>query len=278
MAGYRIVEKVFVWKGSEFRYLTSGEGKQPVLAFHGYGLGAESFSGFIHGFENECTFFLFDLPYHGGTRTERSFLFDHKSLREWLLSFLSKQRINTKIHLLAFSLGGNFALSLMQVCPENIVSCTLIAADGLAPKPGFRLLTRTMLGRLIFQGFIHYPQPIFFLFGWVRKMKWLPDKVLDFYQASSDSELKRQLLYSRWRSVSGIFPDVNEIGRQVRAHHLNVLMIFSKNDKVIPWSYARKFAFRLGESAELIELNDGHQLMNRKTVVLWQNWFGKNFL
>lgn len=276
MAGYRIVEKVFEWEGSGFRYVTAGSGPSPVLAFHGYGLGAESFLSFVRGMDNECTFFLFDLPYHGGTRTERSFLFDHSGLRRWLIAFLLDQGINERIHLLAYSLGGNFALSLMQVSPEKIHTCTLIAADGLAPKPGFRLLTRTMAGRAFFQGFIRFPQPIFWLFSLIRQLKWLPGKVVDFYVSSSDSELKRQLLYSRWRSVSGIFPDLKLIVRQNQRYHIPLLMIFSKNDKVIPWYYARKFSERMGPDAEMIALYDGHQLLTKKNAALWQKWMKKH--
>lgn len=276
MGGYRIVEKVFVWNGSEFRYLHVGDGSQVVIGFHGYGLTAESFLSFARGMETECSFFLFDLPYHGGTRTERSFLFDHDGLKRWLLDFLHTIERSGKVHLLAYSLGGNFALSLMQACPENIHSVALIAADGLAPKPGFRLLTRTMAGKAFFQGFIRFPQPIFFLFDLIRRLKWLPEKVIDFYRASSDTELKRQLLYSRWRSVSGIFPDLGVIIRQKDQFRTSVLMIFSRNDKVIPWKYARKFADKMGVYAEMIELNDGHQLLNRSNAELWQNWLKKH--
>lgn len=259
------MEKVFKWRNSSIAFESFGDGPVTLVAFHGYGQDKTAFRPLKPAFEKHYTVYAIDLPYHGNTVWNEKQELDHNDLHDLILGFLKENGIEGKAGLLGYSIGGNYVLGLLEKCPELISEVWLMAADGLRPKPGFYFLTKTLVGKLLFKGFVTFPQPVFVI---LRLAKWagiVPERVTRFFRFNIDSKQKRQQLYRRWKSVSRIRGNLSSIKRTINQHKIPVRMIFGLNDGVISYRFAEKFALDL-DNVQLELIDQGHQLLESSVL------------
>lgn len=262
-----ISTEVFSWKSSTIFYRAWGRGPKLIIAFHGYGLDGKSFYPITERLSEEYTIIAVDLPHQGRTRWREPNALNQKTLCDLIHSFLKHLNYSGKITLLAYSIGGNYALGFAQRSPEMVEKLILIAADGLKFKPLFWFITRTWSGRLLFEGFVQAPQPVFWLIRWGRRLKIYPPRVLTFFYESISSKTKRTALMKRWISVSRILPKQKAVISTLNEHSIYVGLLFGLRDHVIPVENARKFASKI-KSSKLITPDQGHQLLTHHNTAL----------
>lgn len=268
----QIKQHVFQWKSSTLFYRVWGNGPELVIAFHGYGLDGSSFIPVTSMLEQTHTIVAIDLPFQGRTRWRETDALSRSELKELIYAFLDKIEHTGKVSLLAYSIGGNYALGLTAQCPERIKQVVLIAADGLKFKPLFWYITSTFTGKAIFSGFVYFPQPVFFL---IRLGRWLglfPPRVLNFFYESISTRNKRAALRMRWVSVGRILPRKSTLVSVLNRNHMPVKLLFGRKDHVIPVKNAEKFAQSLN-NATLVILEQGHQLLHKGNAEVLQRLF-----
>jgi pimeloyl-ACP methyl ester carboxylesterase len=257
---------VFQWKSSTICYRRWGNGKELMIAFHGYGLDGTSFFHISESLLEKYTWIAIDLPYQGRTRWREPGILGEEELCLLIKQFLKHIGHTEKVNLLAYSIGGNYTLGLVHRAPELINKLILIAADGLKFKPMFWFITRTWLGRAFFKGFVVLPQPFFWLISLSRTLKIYPPRVLTFFYESIATRNKRAALMLRWISVSRILPSQKEVVRIINTHNVPVFLLFGKRDQVIPVKNAESFNAKLINS-RLCILDQGHQLLTKQNAV-----------
>lgn len=235
-----------------------------MVAFHGYGQDKSSFEPLVTALGKHYTIYAIDLPFHGNTAWKEPHELEKDELKDLVVSFVRETGISGNISLMGYSIGGNYVLGLMQSCPELISEIWLIAADGLSPKPGFYFITRTWPGRLFFRGFVIFPQPVFIALKLIKTANLLPDRVFRFFMVNIESRKKRQLLYLRWRSVSHIRGNLRMIKEKINTYEPAVILLFGKNDGVIPYKSAIRFAQNL-KNVHLKITDQGHQMLDMET-------------
>ena len=133
----QIKADVFQWKSSTLFYRTWGKGDKLMIAFHGYGLDGKTLYPITQEILEEYTVVAIDLPYQGRTRWRETSTLTGHELKTLIEQFLLHIQHKGKITLLAYSIGGNYALGLVHHCPEIVDKLVLIAADGLKFKLPF---------------------------------------------------------------------------------------------------------------------------------------------
>lgn len=258
------MDKVFTWRNSDLSYRIYGSGSKSLIAFHGYGQSKEVFKDLVDVFGSEYQVVACDLPFHGKTIWRESEAIQDHEIYALSQEFLTHLNIDKKFTVLGYSIGGNFALALTAAFPTRVDSLWLLAADGLRFKPGFWFITRTILGRWFFNGFINFPRPVFFLIRLLHRLKVYPDKLVQFFMNNIDSKEKRKAIYKRWRSVSVMLRKNRFIWSQINSQNIPVKMFFGRFDKIIPVRNAIRFSKPLNK-VNLVILEDGHQILNKKT-------------
>ena len=128
-------------------YQKIGNGKKILLSFHGMGQDFLCFQKFAQTFENQYTTYLFDLPYHGksggidGNNYVENEVITKEIWKEYLEKFLQESQIQT-FSIIAFSMGGRFALATVEAFAERIEELILLAPDGITEDPKYVLATR----------------------------------------------------------------------------------------------------------------------------------------
>ncbi len=244
-------------------YHTFGTGNATLIAFHGYGRTGEDFLVFEPDLGERFTIHAFDLPFHGNSpasseRADRPF--SPRELGDFFTAFAD--RIGAKrTALMGYSLGGRVALSLLGTMPERISKTILIAPDGLRPRPWYRVLASSPWGRARYRSFIERPQRVHGIAHALHRTGLLHGQMHRFVIGQTDSHEKRRFLHDVWLSYRDIEPDLNEVVTRLRAHQIQLDLVFGELDPVISARPGRRIATRAPELIRVHVLPFGHRLL-----------------
>ena len=181
-------------------------------------------------------------------------------MSDLMLQFLSHLNVNSKVSLLGYSIGGNYALGFLSHFPEMMNEVWLLAADGLQRKPAFYFLTKTNLGRAIFRAFVLYPGWVFSTVKLAEKIGFLKYNAMRFYISTIDTKKKRNDLFLRWSSTARIAPGAKKSINTLNKHQIPSYLIYGKKDSVISFKNAKRFEQKTDNST-LVLLEKGHQIL-----------------
>ena len=247
-------------------YHEYGSGTKPMLAFHGYGMTGRQFHVLKDSILAKYQVYGFDHFFHGESKldeswTEKDILqgmpreIVKSYLEEWF-SIYGRQRVS----LLAYSIGANFALILLEEFPDMIGDIILMAPDGLSVYKGFDFLMHNVAGK--------------FFFRRATKSKWLAPSLLKnlkrigFIDSSLhtiayneiDTSKKRQDVYYTLNIIKQLKPDTDKIVALINQYQIKTTLVFGKDDKLFPLGPAKPFIAKL-DRVEVLEVPFGHWLV-----------------
>jgi len=116
----------------KMRYAKRGSGSENIILIHGFGGDLDNWLFNIDALAEAATVYAIDLPGHGGSGKQ---LADPKlaALTAAVSSFMDKAGIGSA-HLVGHSLGGAIAMQMAIDHPAKVKSMTLICSAGLGPE------------------------------------------------------------------------------------------------------------------------------------------------
>jgi len=242
-----------------------GAGTKPLLAFHGYGMTGRQFHVLGKSVLPHYHVYGFDHFFHGDSQldnwTETQILAGmpkalvRNYVEEWLKVY-GRQRFSV----MAYSVGANMALILVEEYAELIDDIILMAPDGIAGYKGFRFLTENSIGK--------------YLFKQVTKSKWLApallkslkririiDKALyKIAHSEMDTGQKRLDVYYTLNFIRLLKPDINKVAALINQYAIKCTLIFGRDDNLFPRAPAMPF-INILNNAEVHEPPLGHWLV-----------------
>lgn len=249
--------------------VTLGQGSKTILAFHGIGQDHRCFMPLVEVLKGQYTFHLFDLPFHGQSPPLAT---EKLSMGEWqgfLSDFLTENHID-KFSVLGFSMGGKFALATLQLFPNRIESCWLLAPDGITESPWYRLATQFWLGKALFRFFVsninHFKKLSKPLIKWGLVQK----SAVKFAEATLATSTQRERIYRSWLGFSLIRPNMKKVAEITSQNKVEVKIFLGEYDTLLPAHYVFPLTKRL-PSLQPIILKIGHHRLIEKVAEWVQN-------
>ncbi|MHA4810116.1 alpha/beta fold hydrolase [Flavitalea flava] len=250
---------------SRIRYCSWGTGNKVLLCFHGYGESAESFTILEESLAPDFTVFAIDLPFHGGTDWKEGLYFDPETLVELVTKMVADHNGPAGgWHLLGYSMGGRVALDLLGKIPEKIEKLVLLAPDGLKVNGWYWLATQSRPGNWLFRKTMQYPGWFFFILRLADKLKFVNQSVYKFTIRYIGQRQVREELYQRWTTMRDFRPDIPSLRALIREKNIPVRLMYGRYDRIILWERGQKFIEGIEPFCELVILDCGHQLLERK--------------
>jgi len=255
------------FKTSTIHYSYGGDGKNLLLCFHGYGESEKSFH-FLEKYLPPSYFLIaIDMPYHGETVWKEGMNFTMDDLENIILVLQDKHNfLGQPFSMLAFSMGGRIALSILQRKQQQVSRLILLAPDGLVINFWYWLSTQTHLGNKLFLATIHKP-------GWFLKMVKLSNRlgllnqsIYKFVDHFLHDKKKRKQLYLRWTCFRKIKPDLAKLKESISQYKIPVHLVYGKHDRIIVASRGEKFKTGIEPYCTLESLNCGHQVLHEKNI------------
>lgn len=248
----------FITEGkTKLHYRKLGHGPRVLLAFHGFGQDSAYYEPVAEGIQEQYTIYAFDLFFHGESWLAKT----HTPLTKEFLSelvgrFLEAKQVKT-FSVAGFSMGGKFALTLLESFTDRIHSVFLVAPDGI--KTSFWYNVATYPGWLsgIFKRTVVKPEPFFKFVRVMGRYKLLHPGILRFAAHQMNSPAKRLKIYKSWTGFRLLVFDINEIIGLFNRSNIPLVLFLGHFDQIITAQGLKFFTDAL-QNCQVVTLKTGH--------------------
>ncbi|MCC8425431.1 alpha/beta fold hydrolase [Mucilaginibacter sp. UR6-11] len=242
-----------------------GEGQRPMLAFHGYGMTGKQFHVLSQSVLKKYHVYGFDHFFHGESKlanwTEaqilagmpKAMVFEY--VEEWF-----KQYGRQRFSVMAYSIGANLALILVEEYADLIDEIILMAPDGLSVYKGFELLRNRGWGKYLFNKVTKSKWLAPALLKNLRKVGFIDESLYQIAYSEMDTEQKRLDVYYTLNLIKLLVPDVVKTAHLINQHKIKCRLIFGRHDELFPKKAAMPFINLLADP-EVHEVELGHWLV-----------------
>lgn len=242
---------------SKLHYRVIGHGDRALLAFHGYGQSSAYYQAMERALGSDYTIYAFDLFFHGGSILHKSNMpLTKPYLNEFIAHFLEKYNIE-RFSLMGFSMGGKFALTLVETMPERIEELFLIAPDGIKTSFWYNIATYPGWLQQLFKRTVLKPDLFFGLLRMLDKYNMVHKSLIRFAHYQMDSTPKRLRVYRSWIGFRELNFDIRHIVELLNKYKIPVIMFLGEYDQIISPKRVGVFVKAL-DQGELVLLKTGH--------------------
>ena len=245
---------------TKLQYQTYGQGKRIIFAFHGYGQESSHFHAIADALRPDCTLYAFDLFFHGKSKLPKSRMPLQKTHLSALIQKLLQQDNITRFSVIAFSMGGKFALTLIEAFAPQIDKVLLIAPDGIKTNFWYSLATYPGWLQGLFKRTVLRPVPFFKFLHFLDRRKLVDKGLIKFAHWQMESTPKRLRIYKSWTGFSQLTFDIRHIVNLLNQNKIEIILILGEFDKVIPQRSLQIFVKAL-QYGKLILLKTGHTFL-----------------
>ncbi len=232
---------------------------------------------FFHGFDQDHTAVEPLIPYLQETRIVSLNLFGHQlsnikidlkenHLKEIFNDLFEKEQLHDAT-LMAFSLGGKYALKLIEV-GFPVKSALLMAPDGLIKNPWYNFATKYNLTRRLFKKFVENPEFLKPYVHWLNKMGLLNPKLKRIYETYAADRTLREKVFHVWMIHRFLKPSILSVANRIKEKKIRTHLLFGQKDVVIPPDTGKKLLKHAAPYATAEVLPCGHQIIREENLSL----------
>jgi pimeloyl-ACP methyl ester carboxylesterase len=244
-------------------YQKIGKSDKILLAFHGMGQDFSCFQKFAQTFDNQYTTYLFDLPFHGESKVNEPII-TKEIWQEYLENFLQENQIKN-FSIIAFSMGGRFALATLEAFSERIENALLLAPDGITEDPFYYGATRFNFTRNLFKKLLKNNHKFHGFAGFLSRVGIVHESVLKFAKMMVNTPEKQEQLYQSWIGFRTLRFDIEKLSQLIDNQPIKIKIFMGKYDKLLPIHNVYPLTKRL-KNIELIVLESTHGRLVEKTT------------
>lgn len=252
---------------SKLHYRTIGHGPQVMLAFHGYGQSSAYYQPMEKALGADYTIYAFDLFFHGRSQLHKHNMpLTKEFLKAFIDHFLEKLEVE-RFSLMGFSMGGKFALTLVELMPQRIQELFLIAPDGIKTSFWYNIATYPGWLQQLFKRTVLRPEPFFKMLQVLNKYNLVHKSLLRFAHYQMDSTSKRLRVYRSWIGFRDLNFDIRKIVALLNRCKVPVTMFLGEYDEIISPRRVAVFVDAL-DQGELVLLKTGHSNLLQDVATL----------
>ena len=243
----------------KLHYQKWGDGQKVLLAFHGYGQVGEVMKPLAEAWAGNYTVYSFDLFYHGKStlNIRRSPLKKEEWIR-LIKRFLEKESIEM-FSVLGFSMGGRFALSVVEHFAQRVEQLYLLAADGVKINFWYHLATSYKPIRRQMLRTIDKPAAFRSMVNAAYRFNLAPKRAVKFAESQMGRKSQRFRVYASWVKFREFRFEMRLIAKRIKENNIQLLIVLGRFDQIIDkeaMSYLTKY-FSSNEY-QITILNCGH--------------------
>ena len=161
---------------------------------------------------------------------------------------------------MAYSIGANLALLLVEEYADLIYNIILMAPDGITTYKGFNFLTNKPIGKLLFKRATKSNWLMPTILKGLKKAGAIDHSLYTIAYNEVDTQKKRHDVYYTLNLIRLLKPDHQKVSALINQHQINCRLIFGRDDMLFPKSSANAF-IQLLHNAEVDEVPMGHWLV-----------------
>lgn len=229
-----MIQESFVhFRRNLLHYVKAGNGKEPLLVFHGFGQDHTLYVPLLKSLSPRYTLYIIDLFFHGKSEWNEGERPLEKTTWASIVDVLLQDQRIDRFSILAYSLGGKFALATVEAFPTRIQKIFLLAPDGIKTSFWYSMATYPKIFRSIFKSMIFRHERFLWIAGKLNQSNLVDKGLIRFADYQMNSEAKRKRVYYSWVVFRRMSFDLKKVARLVNDNNIRLTMIVGKYDKVI---------------------------------------------
>jgi pimeloyl-ACP methyl ester carboxylesterase len=260
-----VVNKVH-FNSLELEYKIFGNGSETIICFHGHGRHADDFL-FLQNVNRKII--SINLFFHGNSYFPKDRIESHPLKKAEVItlfqSILEREKV-AEFHLLAYSQGGKFALSLIPFYGDKILTATLLSPDGLNNNTLFNWGSRRKMIRSIFQKMETNPKQFRTWSNVASKTGIINSKVKKFIDIFSHDSISLERASNSWRTFRNIQANPEKIGHIIRSKKIKFQLIIGKYDKIVRVKDAESFTTKANLKNTIYQIENGHDFFKESSI------------
>jgi pimeloyl-ACP methyl ester carboxylesterase len=242
---------------TRLHYQKLGHGPRVLLAFHGFGQDSSFYLPVAEALKAEYTLYAFDLFFHGQSWLAKQHAPLTKPFLTGLIAeFLKTEQID-RFSVAGFSMGGKFALTLLESFPDKIHSLFLVAPDGIKTSFWYSLATYPGWLSAFFKRTVIKPKPFFKLVQVISSLKLMHPGLLRFAAFQMNSNARRLKVYKSWTDFQPLAFDLKKMVALLNTRKIPVVVFLATFDQIITANGLQFFTNAL-DNCRVITLKTGH--------------------
>ena len=214
-------------------YVKAGTGPQPLLVFHGFGQDHTLYVPLLKSLSRKYTLYIVDLFFHGKSEWNEGETPLKKSTWNNILTVLFQEQQITSFSILAYSLGGKFALATLEGFPKQVRQIFLLAPDGIKTSFWYSLATYPPILRRFFKSMIFRHERFLMIANKLNELNLVDKGLIRFADYQMNSEAKRKRVYYSWVVFRHLTFDLKKVADLINQNKIQLTIIAGKYDKVI---------------------------------------------
>lgn len=252
-------------KSSKLFYRVLGSGSKTLLAFHGYGQEGSNFEGMSRALP-EYRVLAVDLFFHGkSTLSKADQPLSKQKLGQFVQALLEQEEI-ARFSVMAFSMGGKFALTVLEKYHSQMDSLYLIAPDGIKTHLLYSLATYPGWLQGVFKSIVLRPSRFFKTVNWLQGKRLVDSGLVKFATWQMDSPQKRLRVYRSWTGFSKLTFDTKHAVQLLNQSEVEVKVFLGKYDQIISQKRLDVFLNAL-DKHHVVVLETGHSYLLQAVAI-----------
>ena len=229
-----MVQESFIhYRKNILHYVKAGNGKEPLLVFHGFGQDHTLYVPLVRTLSPRYTIYIIDLFFHGKSEWNEGERPLEKSTWASIIEVLIQEQKISSFSILAYSLGGKFALATLEAFPGRIKNLFLLAPDGIKTSFWYSMATYPKIFRKFFKSMIFRHERFLWIANKLNESNLVDKGLIRFADYQMNTESKRKRVYYSWVVFRHLSFNVKEVAHLINQNNIRLTMIVGKYDKVI---------------------------------------------
>ncbi|MCB0476767.1 MAG: alpha/beta hydrolase [Crocinitomicaceae bacterium] len=187
----------------------------------------------------------FNIFFHGQSELKEDHL-DHHNLKAIFDLVIENESIN-HFSVIGYSLGGKFALNLVNYYPEKIDQVILIAAEGIKAHNFYNLTCRIWLLRRLYKTSIEHPNWFFNLAHFLRRIRVFSPSMIKFIELQMGEKEQREMAYNTWAKFRYVFPNQGRLKNNFHDFNIDLIVMIGERDRIIKPDVGNYFIQKMGK-------------------------------
>ena len=229
-----MIQESFIYHHKNLlHYVKAGNGKQSLLVFHGFGQDHTLYVPLLRSLSDKYTLYIVDLFFHGKSEWHEGEQPLKKSAWKNILQVLIEEQKLDSFSILAYSLGGKFALATIEEFPTQVKRVFLLAPDGIKTSFWYSLATYPPILRRFFKSMIFRHERFLTIARQLGKYKLADAGLIRFADYQMNTEAKRKRVYYSWVVFRHLTFDLKKVASVINDNRIALTLVAGKYDKVI---------------------------------------------
>jgi pimeloyl-ACP methyl ester carboxylesterase len=237
----------------KINYIKKGTGP-PLLMLHGFMNSLHFFSGIIDELAKNNTVYAIDIICFGASDKRPYIDYSKKSMAKLAKKFMDSQNIR-KFNVLGHSMGGEVALHVAYYYPKNVNKLILVSSAGyVKTRKPFYLVEKSKWFFYLFSSHFCFTYSVLYIILKlaIYNKKYFNKKMLDDIFIQSQN-----IPFETFYKLS-LQNNHTEIGHKAHSINLPSLLIWGRNDWIVPLKYGKRMHDDIKNSKLIIFDSCGH--------------------